>query len=202
MINALIEGLLIGLGMIVFIGPVFFTLLQSSLQHGFKAGFSVALGILISDVVCVVLCYWGALAFFKDETNQFWLAIVGAVLLFVMGGKYILFPNLKTEYKFDFSNKYYLSFFTKGFAVNFINPFVFIVWVGIITYANETFDAVNHVYAYLAAALLGIFITDTLKAILADKLKRVIQPKFLLKAYKIMGVLLIGFAIRMIFFVI
>ena len=37
----IIEGLFIGLGMILFIGPVFFTLLQTSLKQGFMAGFMI-----------------------------------------------------------------------------------------------------------------------------------------------------------------
>lgn len=42
---AILEGYLIGLWMIVFIGPVFFTLIQSTLHYGVRLGLSVAFGI-------------------------------------------------------------------------------------------------------------------------------------------------------------
>ncbi|MBQ0740572.1 LysE family transporter, partial [Aquimarina celericrescens] len=67
----LLEGYAIGLGMIIFIGPVFFLLLHSSIQYGSKAGVAVALGIIFSDIVCVMLCYFGLSSFILVPQHQF-----------------------------------------------------------------------------------------------------------------------------------
>jgi len=58
-----LEGLIIGIGMILFVGPVFFTMLQVTLMRGFWAGFFVALGIIISDIACLLLCFLATRSF-------------------------------------------------------------------------------------------------------------------------------------------
>jgi threonine/homoserine/homoserine lactone efflux protein len=54
---ALLHGYIYGLTFLIILGPVFFTLLNSTLQYGFRSGFSVALGIFSSDLVCVGLLF-------------------------------------------------------------------------------------------------------------------------------------------------
>ena len=49
---AILTGILLGLGTMLFVGPVFFYLLKSTLESGFKAGIAVALGIILGDVIC------------------------------------------------------------------------------------------------------------------------------------------------------
>ena len=199
---AFLEGFGIGLGMIVFIGPVFFTLIQSTLQYGIWPGMMLAWGIFISDVVCVALCSFGAIPFFKNPDNQFWLAIMGSAILFGLGLKYLLKPSINITNQITFNSKHYTAFFTKGFLVNFVNPFVFLVWIGVIGYGRGKFGFTNNLAVFLVASLLAILITDSLKVIFADRIKVLIQPKNLLWAYRVIGVLLIGFGVRMLWFVI
>mgnify|MGYP003889305199 CR=1 FL=1 len=87
-----LEGFLFGLGMVIFIGPVFFTLIHSSFQFGMKAGFAVALGILASDVLIVGLCSYCLIGFFENEDHRSWMALIGSGILFYLGFKYILKP--------------------------------------------------------------------------------------------------------------
>ena len=195
-----IEGFGVGLAMIVFIGPVFFTLLKSALNYGFWAGLMVALGIFISDVVCVALCAFGAIPFFKNPLNQHWLAIGGSIILFGLGLKYLLKPNVNTDTDLKLKAGHYTAYFVKGFLVNFVNPFVFLVWIGVIGLAEVKYGGGIDLWIFLGAALLAILLTDTTKVIFAQRIKSLIQPKFLLRAYQIIGVVLIGFGFRMLWF--
>lgn len=197
---AFLEGFAVGLAMIVFIGPVFFTLLKSALNYGFWAGMMVALGIFISDVVCVALCSLGAIPFFENDQNQFYLAIGGSIILFGLGLKYLLKPNVNVDEQVKLHAGHYTAYFTKGFLVNFVNPFVFLVWISVIGLARGKYGAGQELWIFLGAALLGILTTDTLKVIFADKIKPLIQPKFLLRAYQVIGIVLIGFGIRLVWF--
>jgi threonine/homoserine/homoserine lactone efflux protein len=199
---AFLEGYLIGLGMIVFIGPVFFTLLKSALNYGFWAGMMVALGIFISDVVCVVLCAFGAIPFFENTENQFYLAVGGSAILLGLGLKYLLKPNVNVDEQVKLNAGHYTAYFTKGFLVNFVNPFVFLVWISVIGLAQGKYGAGQELWVFLTAALLGILTTDSLKVVFADRIKGLIQPKVLLRAYQIIGVLLIGFGFRLVWFAI
>ena len=197
---AIVEGFLIGLGMVIFIGPVFFTLIKSALSYGFWAGMMVALGIFFSDVVCVPLCSFGAIPFFKNPSNQYWLAIGGSVILLGIGLKYLMKPDTNVDTDLKLKAGHYTAYFAKGFLVNFVNPFVFLVWVSIIGLAQVTYGAGKELWLFLIAALTGILLTDSLKVVFAQKIKRLIQPKFLVRAYQVIGVVMLGFGFRLLWF--
>jgi len=196
-----IEGFVFGLAMIIFIGPVFFTLLKSALSYGFWAGMMVALGVFISDVVVVVLCSYGAIPFFENPLNKHWLAIVGSIILFGLGFKYLLKPNVNVDADLKLKAGHYTAFFIKGVLVNFVNPFVFLVWIGVIGFAQKKYGVGEDLWLFLTAALLGILTTDSAKVIFAHRVKTLIQPRFLLRAYQIIGIVMIGFGVRMLWFV-
>lgn len=193
-----LHGLLAGLAMIIFIGPVLFTLLQAGLKYGFKGGMAVALGIIVSDIIAVVICYYGAIPFFKDGYNQFWIAIGGGILLMAMGVKYLWKPNYFQGDGMGLGARDFSNLFSKGFLVNFVNPFVFLVWIGLIGYAQEEYPGDDRIY--ISGALLGIFLTDSIKAFFAGKLRPLLAPQRLRRIYWVFGILLILFGIRLMIF--
>lgn len=194
-----LEGFGIGLAMVVFIGPVFFTLIQSSLQFGKLSGLMVALGIIVSDIVCVLIYYLGlnTIDFSPDALK--YTAAAGSILLFGMGVKYIIQKppsnNVQLNIKLNL-----LSSFTKGFAVNFINPFVFLVWAGVYVFAYEKYTGEFGLELHLIGVLLGILLTDILKVLISSKLNHYLQSKYLARASKAFGVIMIGFALRLILY--
>ncbi len=199
---AIFEGYLIGLGMVVFLGPVFFTLLKSSLQQGTRAGLAITFGIFCSDIAVVLLCSLGAKDVFENSRNQFWIALMGTCILFFLGIKYLLKPNLDTGTQFKPSVASLSSFFAKGFLVNFVNPFVFIVWIATLAYAESKYELNTDRVIFFAGALLGILTTDILKVTMANKLQPFLNPVQLKKIYKLIGIILIAFGFRLLFFVV
>lgn len=186
--------------MVIFIGPVLFTLLKSTLQCGFWAGMSVAWGIFISDVVCVGLCAFGATRFFENPDNQIWLTLGGIVILLGLGLKYIFKPNVDVDGMVKLSAGDYTKHFVKGFLVNFVNPFVFLVWIGVIGLAQTEYGKGEEMYQFLGASLFGILTTDTLKVVFAGKTKNLLQRSVLIKLYRGIGILLVLFAGRLIWY--
>lgn len=196
-----LDGLWLGLGFVIFIGPVFFTLLHIALNHGFWAGFSTALGIVVSDAVALLICSFGAIPFFKNTDNQLILSFIGAAILIGLGLKFILRPQIQTETDVKtLKAGHYLNFFTKGFLVNFVNPFVFIVWIGVIGFAESKYSETSDIITLLCATLLGIIATDTLKALFAHKISHLIKPQFLKKVYRGIGIVLLAFAGRLVWY--
>ena len=193
-----VEGFLLGLSFVVFVGPVFFTLLQSTLSDGRKAGLMVALGILVSDIVAVAICLLGANVIFQDKTNNYYIGIAGAVLLFLLGAKYILRPG-KATIKLQNNTIGLAGYFAKGFLVNFVNPFVIAVWLGVITYADTKYGMGTDLYIFLAAALLAIIITDSTKVLLAHRLKFFLNDDKLKTIYRVIGVALVGFGLSILY---
>ncbi|MBI3234780.1 MAG: hypothetical protein HYZ42_12215 [Bacteroidetes bacterium] len=90
----------------------------------------------------------------------------------------------------------------KGFLVNFVNPFVFVIWISVVALAKGRYPSETEVGIFLIAMLLGIFSTDMLKVFLAHKLRSLLKPVLLRKVFNIIGLVLIGFSFRLIYFVI
>lgn len=197
--NTIIEGYLFGAAMIVFIGPVFFTLLQATLQHGKRQGFALAFGIFISDALILSFCLLGFKNFIERSWVQLLLSLVGCIILFAIGIKYIVNPSITKGIEIKEVGKKTRSFFVKGFLVNTINPFVFGVWISAISYVETKFNTQMERYSFLTAALFGILSTDTLKVLLADKLQKVLTPIFLKKLFLLFGIILICFGARLLY---
>jgi len=195
-----LEGLAIGLAMIIFVGPVFFLLLNSSIQFGARAGVGVAMGIIVSDIVCAALCWFGLTSFINVGQNQFWFGVIGCLVLLFLGISYLL---KKTQIEAD--NSYHANgfhnFFLKGFSVNFFNPFVFVVWIGMYEYGKQKFYGKGELFLFLASILLGIFMMDLTKVFLSKKIRKYISVQKLGVIFKVTGVLLILFALRLLYLV-
>ncbi len=194
-----LEGFLVGLALIILIGPVFFTLLKISLQHGVVAGSMVALGIFISDIIAVLLCVFGFSQYLKSDESKFYLALAGGILLAAMGLRYILKKKMAEENKIELKASHYAEFFSKGFLVNFVNPFVFAVWIGIIKVAGDKHGFDNDLGIYLSGTLVAIFGMDMTKVFLAGKIRNLLKPEILFVLYKIIGVCLVLLAVRLLY---
>ena len=55
MIEAFIKGFALGLLLVFSVGPVIFTIIKQSINHGKRGGFSFVAGVWFSDVIWVVL---------------------------------------------------------------------------------------------------------------------------------------------------
>jgi len=199
MTSAIWEGALVGLSTLLFIGPVLFSLLESGMKSGKTGGIAVATGIFVSDVLCVAICYLTAAKSIEDISNPTWVAICGGLILAFMGLRFLL--------KKEFGIREYqpqrleaMKAFTTGFLVNFVNPFVFIFWLGFIAFAQLRYQSDKHVFIFLTSAILVIYITDLLKGIFASKLRQLMDDQWLRIAYRIIGTVLLLFSIRLFVF--
>ncbi len=196
---AILTGILLGLSTLLFIGPVFFYLLKISIESGTKAGFSVALGIIVGDIICVLLAVYGFGSFFEQPEIQKTFAGIGGLLLFFFGVKYVLKPQISTIHTDKIKGNTLFKYFINGFLINFINPFVFAVWFGFYTLNTSKFETETEVIISLIITLGVIFSTDILKAIFAHKLSKFIKPEKLKTVFKVFGAIMIAFSIRLFF---
>ncbi|MCO4814298.1 MAG: LysE family transporter [Flavobacteriales bacterium] len=199
---AILIGILLGLSTLVFIGPVLLYLIKVSLENGFRGGAAVALGIIIGDVICVGIAVTGFKKIFDDENNLFWFAMVGGAILLAMGIKNIFKPTLEFDVsqKKKIKNQTLLIYFINGFALNFINPFVFAVWFGFSIFLQSQVEHDSEVLIGLVFALLVIFITDLLKAYYAKRVFSLIAPNRLKKLFKAFGFIMVLFSLRLFYY--
>lgn len=194
-------GILLGLSTLLFIGPVFFYLLKSALESGLKAGIAVAIGIIVGDIIYVLLVLKGIGGFLQSEQNTKWLALGGGLLLIGMGIKYLFSPSLRTEITGKIKSKSLSVYALNGFLINFINPFVFGVWVVFLTICQSKFSDQGSIILSMITILVVIFVTDILKAFFAHRLKKFMNPSRSKVVYKVFGLIMILFGSRLIFMV-
>lgn len=190
-----------GLLLSAMIGPVFFTLIQNSLEHGFRYAAMVALGILTSDSLYVVMTFFGV-KFLADTTYfESMLGYVGGAILVGFGISYLIKKGSADRKVESAPRVKKRSAFIKGFSINGINPFVLLFWISIasLVHLKTEFDKVD-VWIYYLAILLTVFSIDLIKAYIAKRLSKFVTPTFMFWLNKAVGVVMIGFGIRLIWF--
>ncbi|MES2397141.1 MAG: LysE family transporter [Bacteroidota bacterium] len=192
-LKAIFQGLLLGSVLAIQPGPSLFTLIQTSSKKGFKSGFALAIGIFLSDVICVLLAYLGIAQLFDNPNNKMVIGLIGGTLLIVFG-LFSIFHKKKEEEEKGLVIKAVNVplFITKGFFLNILNPsviFLWILWVGAVS-SNKEFTRL-HISLFFITTLAIVFITDVLKAYFANKISKHLSHKILRKISILLGIILL-----------
>ncbi len=191
-VNAISQGLALGLFLAIQPGPSFFALLQTGSKMGFKPGFGLAIGIILSDLSYVVLSYLGIAQLFDNEENQHFIGIAGGIILIIFGLKSLL-QKQTTRNKIEEINAISMPLYiVKGFFLNFLNPAVFLLWILFVgkVSSNPDFSQAN-VILFFSVTLSTVFFADTLKAYYANKISRRLSNKVLHYINLLLGVILL-----------
>jgi threonine/homoserine/homoserine lactone efflux protein len=195
------KGILYGLGLSFLVGPLLFSLIQTSIEEGFRAGWMVGLGIWISDILFVSVTYF-FLSLVAEITQweglKLTLGIVGGIILILLGVGSLLSkpPVIENMKEKAIRQNSYLSLWMKGFLLNTINPFTFIFWAGIsgLVFTNKNPTDVEAMYFY--GGLIGtLVVTDTTKIALAKLIRRWLKPHYILRFRRIVGIAFIIFGV-------
>jgi threonine/homoserine/homoserine lactone efflux protein len=201
--ESILNGVMSGLLLAFLVGPVFFTIIQTSIERGFLSGFFVAIGVSLSDAFYISLCYLGIYQWFSSGHFKTYMAYFGGGVLLVMGFYYLVVKsrrlaridpktvNAKSPYKL----------IMKGFIINGLTPMVLVFWLGTVGVATTEFgyNTPGKAIPFFASIVCTVFITDVVKAKLADKLRQVLTPAFIRTLNLILGLVLVIFGGRLIF---
>ena len=195
------NGIQLGVLLAFLIGPVFFSIIQTSVEKGFLKGALVAMGVSISDIIYVVVCYFGLVRFFQNPQFRTYMAYVGGAILILFGLYYLVIKSrriLRAEAPASADSKPY-RYIMKGFIINGLSPMVLIFWIGTISVASLDFGYSKGVefFVFFAAVLTTVLATDLMKAFLADKLRKLVTPKSMMIMNIILGIAMIGFGVRL-----
>ena len=153
MIAALGEGFSVGLLLSALIGPVFFALIQASLTNGFRYAATLATGILASDLIYVLITFFGIKFIAGFESFQTYLGYGGGLILIGFGISSILKKkvNRPNSGGIDLPRAKKRTAFAKGFGINGINPFVMLFWISIasVVQLKESFTQSDFLLYYV-----------------------------------------------------
>jgi threonine/homoserine/homoserine lactone efflux protein len=199
-----LKGVLSGLVLALLVGPVFFTLLQTSIERGFLSGVWVAVGISLSDTLYITLSYLGLSQLFANPQVQTYLSYGGGFILFCFGA-YYLFIKSKRLANFNLEHIEERSSFqlmSKGFIMNGLSPMVLIFWIGTVGIATTDFgySTPGKAFIFFGSIVLTVFCTDIIKAKLADKLRNLLTTRLIRIMNFVLGIVLVIFGGKLIFF--
>jgi len=204
MSSSLWKGFLIGLWLSMSFGPVFFMLIQTSIQKGIRQALFFDFGVLLSDLFYIIIAFFGAAIILDNPAYRFWIALIGGIVLVVFG----LLPFIRKspeplivseQTTKQIGGKGLSSLVVKGFVVNFLNPAVLIIWFGAAASAfTDSGGSRMPVIIYFATILITYFSIDILKIYLATQLKRFLKPGALRLIQQIAGLIILVFGVYLI----
>lgn len=206
MTEAIIKGLGLGMILALSVGPVIFTILKQSINHGHKGGFSFIAGVWLSDIFLVVVSNM-----FTELVRQMMefsavIGYVGSAFLIAMGIYYAFFKKvrLKSEIFEDipaFSKADFARTALSGFFINTLNPSVMFFWL-----INATAFAASHTIwerIIIFSVCLGLnMLADILKVLMAGRIRDKLTAHTIGIINKVSGSILILFGISLLYAVI
>ncbi len=201
MINPILDGITMGFLFSLMVGSVFFMLITTSMENGFRFAAVLAFGILISDLVYVLITYFGVNFLTQYPLIEKALGYVGGCILIGFGisfwrKKVIDRPNSGGLMIKKLKKR---TAFVKGFGVNGVNPFVMLFWISIasLVSSKNNWDSGDRFFYYFGL-LLTVFGIDLGKAFVAGKLAHLMTPRLRGFLNKGVGILICYFGLNMI----
>ena len=178
--NEFLPAIPIGIVLAFTIGPVFFTVLETSISKGVKAAIFVDIGVVLSDVVFFIIAFFSTnslLNSIKENTGSWYF--LGGVLLVAYAGISLIEivqqknnPENKQGAEIE-SSPNLVKMVVKGFLLNIINVVVLFYWVGIILYFGPQLDMdESKIYFFFLLIIATYFSIDLGKIYLAQQLKK------------------------------
>lgn len=186
------------------IGPGFFVLLETSITKGFRAAFTLDLGIVFGDIIFILIAYLSTNQLLEQLKDNPALFIIGGLIMLSYGLIYFIllkksFIKKQQEVEDDNYNipqNNYFALFFKGFLLNFINIGVLGFWLMIIiTYGPQMEMKTERISWFFAAILFFYLLFDVAKIILAKQLKNKLTPQNIYKIKRVISIVILIFGI-------
>jgi len=204
MIYDLLAGMKYGLILSVTfsLGPVFFSLLQTGIQKGFRSGALMAVGIALSDILYAFVCQLGlSQILHRFESN---IAVVGGLIAIGFGIATVFkkaeIQVADTDTSLVPQRRGTFRFITKGLLLNALNPTVLLFWLGMASVASAHIEhSIAEAYVFLGGIILVLFSTDLLKVFFARRISAYLSTNVLTWINRIVGVCLACFGLWLIY---
>jgi len=199
MASALLKGLALGILLSISVGPVIFSIIKQSINHGHKGGFAFIGGVSASDITIVIISNFFTRMFDNLLEYKVPIGLVGSVLLIGLG-VYITFSK-KIKVKdsglqgIEMATHHYIKIFLSGYFMNILNPGVFGFWL--LASTSLLGHTQNYRIVVYMTCLVIVAGFDLFKVMLAGKIRKKLTPHNIHTINRISGMILIGFGIAL-----
>jgi threonine/homoserine/homoserine lactone efflux protein len=191
-----LKGMIIGFLIAVPVGPINVLCVRRTIIHGRAAGIVSGLGAAGADTLFGAIAVLGLAALEGVMfAGRFWIALVGAVILIVLGIRTLLAEPPQPSSAPDPTSL--LGDFTSTFVLTLTNPITILSFLGIFgAFGIHTDDTIDQ---YDGLLLLGVFLGSTVWWLLLTGVIGVFHGHFnetgLRWANRVAGVLILAFAV-------
>ncbi len=204
MLQAIVAGFLLGCGLALITGPIFFALIQTSMSYGRLKAQVLGSGIWFSDLLFAILLFYFS-QFIEEEISwdHPWVRMLsllgGGVILSVGVHQLVQRFGSYRQKRLQLSGKY-MFLFSKGFAINTFNPFTVFFWIGLITGSKLGVDYSDiELLALVTTLMATIVLGDNLKIFFAERLGRAIRNNWKRRLELFTGLMFLSFGVYLIY---
>lgn len=204
MVDAFIKGLAISLLLIFSVGPVIFTIIKQSINHGRRGGFSFIIGVWISDLIWVLLSNGFSEAIKTLLHFKIPIGIAGCIFLIGMGIYFAFIKKIEPrrlqepveiagdEYTPTGKKTNYFAIMSSGFIINTLNPAVISFWVIMAASLASVYSFYDRIIIF--STCLGVnMLADIGKVLGAGYIGKKLSDRVILIINRVSGVLYLVF---------
>ena len=207
MVAAFIKGLAISLLLVFSVGPVIFTIIKQSINHGRRGGFSFIAGVWLSDIIWVVLSNSFSEAVKTLLDFKIPIGIAGSMFLIGMGIYYAFIKKIvprRLQEPIEIAGDVitptgkkktnYFAIFSSGFLINTLNPAVISFWVLMAASLASVYSFNERLVIFTTC--LGVnMLADVGKVMGAGSIGKTLSDKNILRINRLSGALYLAFGV-------
>ncbi|MEQ1733049.1 MAG: LysE family transporter [Bacteroidia bacterium] len=185
------------------LGPVNLYVINTTLQHGKKPAFMVAIGGVLPEFIYCALAVYANEFLLQNTTVNYIFNLLFIVLMWCIGA--VLWFKKHTpvviQHNVEISNTTAFSYVFKGVSLAMLNPQLLPFWIMVQVYFNSThllqLQTEAHKLAYIVGAGLGaLLLLISLIGVVTKYKKNVVSLMNNRWYYKVLAVLFIAIAIQ------
>jgi threonine/homoserine/homoserine lactone efflux protein len=193
MITIIFQGIMMGIILCLMVGPIFFQLIQITIENNPRTALIYVAGAWLSDFLCILLVIfaWSKLSELEARYHHITGWMTGLMLLTL--GIVSFFKKVDIQEIKPINTAAKSAFyFTTGFLINTLNPLATLYWLGIASNMNAmNIHGTANILLFFACMWFTLIATDFVKIAFAKKLKTTLTAQKLTLLNKILGVTLV-----------
>jgi threonine/homoserine/homoserine lactone efflux protein len=192
-----VQGLGFGLILQISVGPVCVAVLHKGLTQGFRHAWAMVWGAALVDTFYILLSVAGVSALLQIGPARAIVGAAGALLLLYFGIRYLRAPAATARPENAAESPF--KSFTFGLGLTLTNPLTILFWAGVLgaMMSTHTFDQAGGVVYFAAGCVAATLLFLTAVALAGHYLERVLSDRLSLWLNRLVGLFLIGFAVKL-----